>query len=249
MKILYFHHNQPDYLAESLFHGLRKLLGKNCVDVPRYDSMYSPLSDVMRSKLRGNAFTLYGLLEELPELSGKRFFWQPEINEYDLIVVANIWNQWELFKTLSLTVPPDRIAILDGVDQFSIFPFSNLKWRLKHYPYSFFLNFSKVKYFKREFMNGVFFDRLDRFLPAKFLQWIPFPKHIFPISFSIPQEKIYQTDPKMKIKDFPLHIVDQEIADKLKNAFHSPIGSNEYHFSTEEEYYQDLNAKIFISLL
>ena len=44
----------------------------------------------------------------------------------------------------------------------------------------------------------------------------------------------------MKIKDFPLHIVDQEIADKLKNAFHSPIGSNEYHFSTEEEYYQDL---------
>ena len=35
MKVLYFHHNQPDYLAESLLHRLRTLLGKNCVDVPR----------------------------------------------------------------------------------------------------------------------------------------------------------------------------------------------------------------------
>jgi hypothetical protein len=240
MRILYFHHNQPDYLAESLFHGLRNLLGKNCVDVPRYDSMYSPLSDVMRSKLRGNGFTLYGLLEELPKLSDKRFFWQSEINEYDLIVVANIWNQWELFKTLSLSVPPEKIAILDGVDQPSIFPFSNMKWRLKYYIWSFLLRLSKFKYFKRELISGSSIYGLDRLLPAKFLQWIPLPEHIFPISFSIPQEKIYQVDPKMKIKDFPLHIVDQEIAGRLQDTFHSPIGSNVYHFSTEEEYYQDL---------
>ena len=59
MKVLYLHHNQPDYLAESLLHGLRTLLGKNCVDVPRYDSMYTPITDKMRSKLRGNGFTLF----------------------------------------------------------------------------------------------------------------------------------------------------------------------------------------------
>ncbi len=74
MKVLFFHHNQPDYLAEGLFHGLRSLLGKNCVDIPRYDSMYTPLTDSMKSKLRGNGFSLYKLLGEISELADKKYF-------------------------------------------------------------------------------------------------------------------------------------------------------------------------------
>jgi hypothetical protein len=240
MKILYFHHNQPDYLAESLFHGLRSLLGKDCIDVPRYDSMYAPLTDKMQSKLRGNGFTLYGLLEELPELAEQRFFWQSEIEQYDLIVIANIWNQWELLGNLVSTIPPTKIAILDGADQPAVFPFSSMLWRLKHYPWSFFLNLSKIKYFKRELISGGFSYGLDRFLPPTLHQLIPLPNHIFSISFSIPKEKIYHTDPETKIKDFPQHLVDQEIANHIQNSLHSPTGSNIYSFSTEEEYYQDL---------
>jgi hypothetical protein len=240
MKVLYLHHNQPDYLAESTFHGLRSLLGSNCIDLPRYDSMYAPLADKIRSKLRGNGFTLYGLLEELPELAERRFFWQSEIEQYDLIVIANIWNQWELLGHLVSTIPPEKIVILDGADQPAIFPFGNVAWRLKHYPWSFFLNLSKIKYFKRELMSGGFSYGLDRFLPSELHQLIPLPNHILSISFSIPKEKIYYTVPETKIKDFPQHLVDPEVANHIQNSLHSPTGSNIYSFSTEEEYYQDL---------
>ena len=122
MKILFFHGNYPDYVANGLFHGLRTLLGKNCVDIPRYDSMYAPLTDRIRSKLRGNGFTLYGLLEEIPQLADERYFWRQDLDKYDLIVVAHVWELWSLFGEISSLVTPEKLVVIDGYDPAAFFP-------------------------------------------------------------------------------------------------------------------------------
>lgn len=243
MKVLFLHSNRVDYLAESLFHGLRVLLGKNCVDVPRCDSMYAPLNDSFRSRLRGGGFTLYGLLEEIPELAEARYFWEIDLDSYDLIVIANIWEQWQLFEKLSSRVKPEKLAILDGQDPPPIFPYSYSNF-LKR-PWLFFTPISQFKYFKREIYNGVYSRKLDQFLPPLFHEWIPNPKNIIPISFSIPEEKIWEEKNKIKIKNFPVHIVDEEVANNISESVFSDIRSDNYSFSFEEEYYNDLRQSRF----
>ena len=61
-SVLFLHANAEDYLADSLLHGLRSLLGADVVDVPRRDSLYA-VGD--RSRVYGRGFTLYGTLPEI----------------------------------------------------------------------------------------------------------------------------------------------------------------------------------------
>jgi hypothetical protein len=245
VKVLFLHHNQPDYLAESLFHGLRSILGKDCVDVPRYDSMYAPLTDNMRAKLRGNGFTMYGLLEDIPELAEDRFFWGKDLELYDLIVIADIWTQWELFWKLCSLVPFDRLVVIDSHDIPAFFPYASLGHRLRNIPWSYLTPVSKVKYFKRELIGEGAAYSLDRFLPRSLRQWISFPENAQCISFSIPEEKISLVQTTDKTKDFPIHIVDREVAEKIKNSFHSETGTDRYSFVSESDYYEDLKKSRF----
>jgi hypothetical protein len=245
VKILFLHHNQPDYLAESLFHGLRSLLGKDCVDVPRYDSMYAPLTDRMRTKLRGNGFTLYGLLDDITELVEDRFFWEKDLDSYNLIVIADIWNQWELFWKLSHLVPLDRLAVLDGHDTPAFFPYNSFANRLMNIPWSYIAPVSQVKYFKRELIGEGYSYSLDRIVRKSLRKWLDYPKNAHPISFSIPQEKISFVKQKDKVQDFPKHIVDREVSDFIKGTFSTEIGDNQYIFSSEEDYYTDLKKSRF----
>jgi len=245
VKVLFLHHNQPDYLAESLFHGLRSLLGKDCVDVPRYDSLYAPLTDPMRAKLRGHGFTLYGLLEDIPELAEDRFFWEKDLNQYDLIVIANIWVQWEQFWKLSFLVPCDQLAILDGADTPAFFPYGSFGHRLRRIPWSYFAPVSRVKYFKRELLGAGAAYNLNRFLPKPLAKQFTYPSNARPISFSIPEEKIVHIEPKNKVQDFPKYIVDTELAQFLQGSFASAVGDHQYAFSREEDYYTDLRRSRF----
>jgi hypothetical protein len=245
MKILFLHANQPDYLAESLFHGLRSLLGKDCVDVPRYDSMYAPLTDRMRSKLRGNGFTLYGLLEDIAESSDDRFFWEKDLGSYDLIVIADICSQWELFWKLFSLVPSDRLVVLDGHDTPAFFPYHSLAYRLRNIPWSYITPITQVKYFKRELIGEGSAYSLDRFVPKSLRRWLDYPHNAELISFSIPQEKISIVKPQDKVQDFPKHIVDAEVSDRIRGAFFTGIGNDNYAFSSEEDYYTDLKKSRF----
>ncbi len=111
--------------------------------------------------------------------------------------------------------------------------------KLKHYPWSLLTPTLKFKYFKRELLGGGYSYRLDKLLPDKFHQWIPIQKNVMPISFSIPEEKINENYRTERTKDFPLHIVDQEIATSLN------IKPNSYQFSSEIEYYNDLKQSRF----
>lgn len=245
MKILFFHGNCPDYVANGLFHGLRSLLGENCVDIPRYDSMYAPLTDKIRAKLRGNGFTLYGLLSEIPQLADSRYFWRQDLDKYDLIIVAHVWELWSLFWEISAMVEPEKLIIIDGYDPAAFFPYISLGWRLKNYPWTYLTPVGKHKYFKRELIGEGASYGLERFLPRALRRWIPLPKNALPISFSIPAAKIFRVDSNTKIKDFPTHIVDREIATQTKDAFFSAIGSDQHFFASETEYYQDLQKSRF----
>lgn len=246
MKILFVHVNQPDYLAESLFHGLRTLLGNDCVDVPRYDSMYAPLTEGMRSRLRGYGFTLYGLLHDIDSLKEERFLWRSEfiLPKYDLIVIADIWNLAWLVYELSSVVDPKKIVILDGGDMPALFPCANLKYVLKKKKLTLLLAQSiykyKLKYFKRELCGGFYDYGLDKYIPEKICSMFnQIQKHAFPISFSIPEEKICNLDEVVKTKDFPKHIVDYEIADSVNSGF------EKYVFTSEDDYYDDLQKSRF----
>jgi hypothetical protein len=243
MKILFLRSNRADYLADSLFHGLRTLLGCNCVDVPRYDSMYASITNSFRSKLRGGGFTLYGLLDDIPELVEARYFWEIDLDSYQLIVISNIWEQWQLFEKLSFRVKPEKLVILDGQDPPAIFPYSYSNFVKK--PWLFFTSISQFKYFKREMYDGAHSRRIDRFSPSKFHKWISNPKNIIPISFSIPLEKICEHANINRIKDFPVHIVDEEVAINNSELFFSTVSSDQYFFYSEDEYYQDLRQSRF----
>jgi hypothetical protein len=58
-----------------------------------------------------------------------------------------------------------------------------------------------------------------------------------PISFSIPAIKVLRAPPP-KLKDFPRHIVDEELAARLG-------GQSGHAFSNEEDYYADLRSSRF----
>tara|TARA_Y100000593_G_scaffold94579_1_gene194394 strand:- start:3426 stop:4382 length:957 start_codon:yes stop_codon:yes gene_type:complete len=50
---------QGDLLEVSMLHGLRTVLGKDCIDLPRKKVMYHDWSDTTKKELHGNGFTLY----------------------------------------------------------------------------------------------------------------------------------------------------------------------------------------------
>ncbi|MBW4583132.1 MAG: hypothetical protein KME42_26485 [Tildeniella nuda ZEHNDER 1965/U140] len=241
-RILFLHPNQQDYLAEGVFHGLRTLLGADCVDIPRYDCMYKPLTHNLRIKLRGNGFTLYGLLPEIPELSEDRFFWENEIDKYDYIIVANLTRQWHQVMKLSPNVNPEKLILLDGEDQSTCFPFEAMRRRLlKDNPLSFFTPSWKYRCFKRELIGeGYSYGLLTKFLPSFLRRNIPLPDKLMSISFSIPEEKISLIDLSRKKKDFPVYIVDSEVSKQVKDSFFGSLGAEQYSFDKEEDYYDDL---------
>ena len=235
MRVLFFHSNSPDYLSDSLFHGLRSLLGHQCVDVPRCDSMYEPLPDGIRAKLRGNGFTLYGLLEDDPQLAAARYFWRAGLDQYDLIVISDIWRQWRLFQELQRLVHDEKLVVVDGSDAATWFPFSS---SFKTTPSAYFSWPLRVKYFKRELIgSGAHLGAWTKKLPHGIRKQIPLPENSRPISFSIPAVKIFE-DSQTRTREFPSDIVDEEVALDLNLPLRDEAG--QYPFRTEHEYYADL---------
>lgn len=248
MKILFLHTNQPCYLAESLLHGLRENLAEDCVDIPRYDSVYRPLSNEIRSKTRGNGFSLYGLLHDSQKLIDKRYFWQADLEKYDYYIISNIWEQYPLVKYLFKRVNQSKIIVLDPNDRGVLYPYSFSA--MKEEGLSQLIQIRKLKYFKREYMDLIECYNLNKILPLSAKKWIekllPEFKVLFPISFSIPEEKITKTKPTIeRCQKFPQFIVDEEIKGIERDSFYSQIGSDSYLFDNEKDYYMDLQNSQF----
>ena len=60
-KVLFISPTCEDYLADSIFHGFRSLLGERVIDFPKQEIVYKNCNLVTKSQIRGQGFTLYGL--------------------------------------------------------------------------------------------------------------------------------------------------------------------------------------------
>jgi hypothetical protein len=243
-KILFLHNNDQDYLSESVFHGLRSLLGNNCVDFPRYEIMYDHCGEMLRKKLRGNGFSLYGLLSDNEFLKSERFRCLDFIDKFDTVIISNIWSQHKLLSLILKKIAKNKIVVLDGADISSVYPYANFYGRLKNNVFAYLFSCNDYKYFKREIEDNSFYNVLGHIMRPIGLQY-KVERQFLPISFSIPQEKITYVKAENKLKTFQTHIVDEEIALKIKESQFSAIGSDKLFFNTEETYFKDLQESKF----
>ncbi len=246
MRVLFIHDNNPDYLSAGLFHGLRSLLGIECVDFPRFDCMYKDCSAGIKSKIRGNGFTLYGLLDDIPELQEKRFFlWEKELENFDYFIVTDIWNNWEKYLKLTRLVDRNKIVVIDCADTNRVFPFANLKKSFSLILTVLLTSFKGVRFYKRELpdCDAELFGLPKIF--AKILRKLFYPSQIKTLAFSIPAEKINKVSLSDKVQHFNLINVDGELLSVLTKSHLISLSSNSYLFTIEDEYYDDLKRSKF----
>ena len=132
MKVLYYpliqHHavdsvQAGDYLTDTLFHGLRSILGEDLVDGYRMWHLYKDAPKEKLNKLWGKGFTTYGLLPEIEidrDDIGSKI-----VNQYfDYIICPlhhTIVQDWQTIKEVISKVidkfPSNRVCLIDGWDR------------------------------------------------------------------------------------------------------------------------------------
>jgi hypothetical protein len=90
-SVLFLTFNVEDYLSDSLFHGLRTILGVSVLDFPKKESSYRTYPHI--ADLYGHGFTLYGLLDDLP-LERRLAMERGRRGDFDLIVFGDIWRNF-----------------------------------------------------------------------------------------------------------------------------------------------------------
>lgn len=237
MKILFFTTPVEDYLGDAVLIGLRKIYGADCIDFPKQDILYRECPEHMMHQVRGNGFTLYtGLLEDIA-VDRFNIEYKLENNYFDLIIFSDIQRQFGWFLHFRPWLHMKNTLIMDGFDTPHPYPARGRWWRK---PYYWFLPTAhrSFLYFKREWTPNTYFHLWMRFLPTKLRSFVSRPKNLRTIAFSMPEEKIIAELPR-KIKDFPKHIVDPEVAAQVGGSYTS------YAFEKEQAYYEDLRQSRF----
>jgi hypothetical protein len=239
-RVLFLTARREDYLADGVFHGLRSLLGDRAVDYPKHEMMYrSPSADAVQSRIRGGGFTLYGLLDDIP-MDRSRSLEEARYGEFDLVILANIKESFGLFVEMyrDLDLPDTKLAVLDGDDHPSIYPYRKAWWLRP--PWWFLPRaHTRVPYFKREITPTTSRYRAFKLLPERVADRLPMLRGLIPTSFSIPEEKIFDGVSE-RTQLFGRDLVDPEFSRT------DPIGSrHDYRFRSEDEYYADLRRSRF----
>jgi hypothetical protein len=231
-RVLYVASDSEDYLGDSVFHGLRLLLGDQVVDTPRRDPLYADFPQEWRSRQYGRGFTLYSGSLPAQDVDRTRTRERLMDGEFDLVVIGDIWRCYGEFAELLPLAGDTPIAVLDGPDSEAPVPYEPTWWRR---PSVWFLPrpHRHATYFKRELTPRTTWFR--SYLLNPFARRPP--RGMRPISFGIPEHLVAAGVPA-KTKDFPLHIVDPEVAPRVG-------GSTSYGFEDEDAYYADLRASRF----
>lgn len=232
-RVLFVNGNAQDYLADSVFHGLRTLLGADAVDFPKAEYLYENFPGESRGRLWGRGFSLYGLLPDL-DVSRVHMLSRATSGEFDLVVFGDIWRSFGLWSEWGPRLKGAGIpmAVLDGFDAYKPYPYSWFWWR---HPCWWMLPraHNRAPYFKREVTPRTRWFASYLMLPPPLGRTLG----IRPISFSIPSEKVLKAPPA-KDKDFPAHVVDEELARR--------VGAQSGHLFVEErDYYADLRRSRF----
>lgn len=169
MKILYVAPVSDDFLSNSVFHGLRSLLGTDIIDYPKQIYLYNTCDPELVKRMHGRGFTLS---RNLPDITVDRtdIHKKIETRYFDYIIYGVVNNASLPATSLDILdlnfvldyYPTSKIVFLDGADS------TDIKTDLLDCGY----------YFKRELETW----RAD----------------VKPISFSIPKEKICSSYPYTK---------------------------------------------------
>ncbi len=233
MKILYVTGMACDYLADSVLHGMRTLLGADVVDYPRADVLYRDTGNLLKPRMHGRGFTCYGLLDDILV---DRYDVEAKVRGgfYDLVVISSIHRQFGWFHQLGPWLRPEKTVLLDGEDHGAMYPYRGTFW---HVPGHRFLPpvHNRYLYFKREWTPETVRYRWFKLIPEWLAARLPAPHRLRTIAFSIPAEKIV-SEPPAKSKEFPRHIVDLDVAAHVSDSATTHV------FDSEADYYADLRA-------
>jgi len=238
--VLFLNANGEDYLADSLFHGLRRLLGDRVVDVPRRDALYEDFPLDERGSLYGKGFTLYG---RLPEIAVDREWPLQRALDgaFDLVVISDIHRNWEPWLRLRpelarLRANGTHVVALDGGDSAVMYPYGPTWWRRMR-PWPLPRAHGRIPYFKRELQPLTARIRYFGLLPGSPALSL-LARRVRPISFSIPADHLATGDePKTKL--LATHVVDPEVTELVSSV------TSDYAFDDEVDYFADLRASRF----
>src|SRR5579871_815620 len=112
MKILFLSNgDKPDYQQDTVFHGLRSLLGPDVVDYHRLFFMYKD-DPCEKASLYGRGFSLYKTLPSDADVDRTDII----AKFFDLIVYGNINRCQAFWGGVNSIYPPHKIVLLDGED-------------------------------------------------------------------------------------------------------------------------------------
>lgn len=232
-RVLFINPNFEDYLADGVFHGLRTLLGADAVDFPKAEYLYESATPEVLSRVRGGAFTLYGLLPDIP-VARDHLLARALDGEFDLVIFGDIWRTFGLWTEWGpqLSSAGVRLAVLDGADRVEPYPYAGVWWRVRGW---WFLPraHSRAPYFKREITPATRWFASYLMLPPPLGRTLGLRS----LSFSIPACKIVAASSE-KDQEFARHVVDEEVAPRVG-------GQTSYAFSSEAKYRADLARSRF----
>lgn len=148
MKLLFITTKDPkkqgDLLEVSTLHGLRSVLGANCIDFPRKKVMYHDWSDTSKDELHGRGFTLY--TRPLQDLSEN----DRALKDVDFVLygVTNAYGV-EQNEEIDSLVEKGRVWHLDGHDLYGFAP------RMVSHNGEPIIGIQKLPCFKRELVEEV----------------------------------------------------------------------------------------------
>ncbi|MDX1977555.1 MAG: hypothetical protein SFT94_07765 [Pseudanabaenaceae cyanobacterium bins.68] len=234
MRILFVYPNCPDYLSDTVLHGLKSLAPEQVIDFPKAEILYQNFHQSQH--IYGRGFTLYGLLPDVA-LDRTGIYEKVQQGKFELIIFGDIHRCFGTFVQFLPYLNFQNTIILDGSDSPALYPYSGHYWRR---PYFWFLPqaHSQFLYFKREWTLDTIRYLYYRLLPSSLCQLISPPPNLRSVSFGIPAEKII-TELPIKQKLFPQHIVDREVAAQI------PGSQTTYAFADEQAYYNDLQISKF----
>ena len=239
-RVLYLHANSEDYLADSLLHGLRTVLGDDVVDVPRRDALYDDITDERRRQLYGRGFTLYGRLPDV-KVDRERWLARALEREFDVVVFADIWRYWAPWVQLrphlhAVRRAGVRLVAIDGGDGPVMYPYGPTWWRQMR-PWPLPRAHGRIDFFKREITPLTARLRYLGLLPTEVAER-RLSRFVRPIAFSIPAEHLAPAD-EAKSSLLATHVVDPDVASVLGR------DGTGYAFDREEDYFADLRRARF----
>jgi hypothetical protein len=116
MKVLYLSGaTGADFQCDMLFHGLRTLLGADCVDVNKLTFMY-------QGEPHPPFFTVYALLPDIP-IDRENIVEKLQNRYYDAVIYGSIQRCQAHFNLVRAVYPREKIAMVDGEDDGTIASF------------------------------------------------------------------------------------------------------------------------------